>query len=610
MKKKIRDDGAQGRQAPDYTLDFLEEDAGAVKTSPKKKGWHWTNKRIVIVSIVGALVLLIAGAGAYAYSIWSNPMGQFQTLDAQITPAPSATLIAAAPGVSTDPGATATPNPLDLLMSQADTSFLKDTVNILLIGVDHSVDRDTEEWARHGGKQAFHSDVMLVLAVNKATGAVNMISLPRDTYAQIPDVEGIYKLNASIDCGGGWPTEANNYSTAGFDKVCAAASWMLGGIPVQYYYAVDMNAVKGLADAIGGVQNFDVEMDFEMAGRTYKAGIQDMNGQAVLDYLRVRKNIEEKGDLNRVNRQKKMLVAIFDKIKKSGLLTSIPGIIDAFDGNLYTNVPLSYTAGLALFAMDVAPDSIGMYSMGGRYYDGIFNWNFVITDQKARVALIKQIYGADVPEYPDYDAPAATRRWEKMHAPVIKSQGLKALARVKAKLDADAALPVYVEPTPTPSLTPAPSKSAKPTPTPSSTPAPSKSPETTPTPSESGGGDSDTGSTGITPLGLNLMGSPIVRLSAGTSVGGSHTSKAGMIPTGYRQYLSDGTVWALYNKAVSECEKLSASGSTSTMQAANQQAMNDVIKVCAMFGISVTDDYFRVNYESNSSFNQVKVDFR
>ncbi len=590
MKRKIRDDANRSAQVPDYTLDFLDADDSSAKPSGEKTKPRsgWTRKKIVLLSIVGVVVLALAGAGIWYWTLRSDPMGGFDTAINQLTPAPDAAQTAA-PGASMEPGATATPSPLDLLMAQADTSFLKDTVNILLIGVDHSVDRDTEEWVKHGGKQAFHSDVMLVLAVNKSTGTVNMISLPRDTYAQIPDIDGIYKLNASIDCGGGWPTEANQYSPKGFEKVCEAASWMLGGIPVQYYYAVDMNAVKGLADAVGGVQGFDVEMDFEMAGRKYKAGVQDMNGQAVLDYLRVRKHIDDSGDLNRVNRQKKMLVAIFDKIKKNGLLTSIPGLIEAFDGNLYTNVPLSYTAGLALFAMDVEPDSIGMHSMGGRYYNGIFNWNFVITDQKARVELIKQIYGVDVPEYSDYAAPAATRLWERMRAPVIKSQGLKALAKVKDKLDADAKLPVYTPPTPTPpAVTPTP-----PPPAETSTPTP---PPATPTPAPE-----DTGEALNSGAVLNRLAN-----TTGTRADTVTLNTAG-IPSGFRQYPEDGPVWALYNKAVRECEKLSASGSTSAMKAANDQAVADVTSISATFGITVTKDYWRVNYEKNK--NEIFVDF-
>ena len=111
-----------------------------------------------------------------------------------------------------------------------------------------------------------------------------------------------------------------------------------------YYFAVDMNAVKHLVDEIGGV-DYDLDISFYdyRDARIRKATTSIWTGQAVLDYLRVRKEASgstegissedadgETGDVNRVNRQKKMLVAIFKKIKENGLLFSIPSLIEAF----------------------------------------------------------------------------------------------------------------------------------------------------------------------------------------------------------------------------------------------------------------------------------------
>ncbi len=70
-----------------------------------------------------------------------------------------------------------------------------------------------------------------------------------------------------------------------------------------------------------------------------------------------------------------MLVAIFEEIKQKGMLTSIPALLDAFDGNLYTNTTFAQTAALAAFAYNVSPESIGMYSMGGKYNYGISQLN-------------------------------------------------------------------------------------------------------------------------------------------------------------------------------------------------------------------------------------------
>ncbi len=567
---------AAAAQATDEALEDSVQEDGAAKSIGKVKK-SWSRRRIVVVSILGVVVLALAGAGIWALSIFADPMAQFNQLDEQMTPPPASTQNAQNPGETLEPGASPTIDPYEALLAQADSGFLKDIVNIMLIGVDNSVDRNTEEWVKHGGKQDFHSDVMIVLSVNKTTGAVNMISLPRDTYAKIPDIDGIYKLNASINCGGGWPCEENQFSMKGFEKVCDAASWMLGGIPVQYYYAVDMNAVKGLVDAIGGVQGFDVEMDFKMAGRSYTRGVQDMNGQAVLDYLRVRKGIDESGDLNRINRQKKMLVAIFDKIKQNGLLTSIPSLLDAFDGNLYTNTTLNQTAALAAFGFNVDAQSIGMYSMGGKYNIGIFNWNFVLTDQKARVKLIKQIYGVDVEEYKDYSPSAAVAKWNRMQLPVVRKGAEGVLAKVKAKLDADAKLPIYGAPTPTPppSTTPPPATTTPPpattTPPPVTTTPPPEPPETT-------------ASAGALSAIRNSVAEGITILTSGA-------------PSGYRQYLPDGVEWKLYNKCRDMADSLS-SGSVEAMK-------ENIEALCKMFGVSVPS--WNVSYENK---NEVIVDFR
>ncbi len=199
---------------------------------------------------------------------------------------------------------------------------------------------------------------MMVAAINFDENRVDLISLPRDTYAKIPGVKGIYKLNASLNCGGGYEAAGG----AGFLKTCEAASWMLGGIPINYYYAVTMPAVKQLVDAVGGV-DYNLEMTYTMMGRRYTAGPTHLNGQGVLDYLRVRKNIQSGGDLNRVNRQKKMLIAIFKSLQEQNLILKVPEILSSFDGQLYTNCTLGQTAALTKFGYGLDGGNIGMYSM-------------------------------------------------------------------------------------------------------------------------------------------------------------------------------------------------------------------------------------------------------
>ncbi len=540
--------------------------SGKLKLKLKKP---WSLRKKIIVSAASVLGAVVLGLGVFLASMFIDPMSRFKTVAEQTSHSPTSAVSQPA-GAITTIAPTPTLDPLGELIAKSDPTILEQTVNILLIGVDYSPDRDSEDWISHGGKQAFHSDVMIVLAINKQTGSINLISLPRDTYAEIPGVEGIYKLNASMDCGGGWKDNPEG----GCKKVREAASWMIGNIPIEYYYAVDMSAVKGLVDAIGGL-DFNIDVDFKMQGRSYKAGMQFMNGQAVLDYLRARKNMDDSGDLNRINRQKNMLVAILQKLKDSGLIVKIPDILAAFTGNLKTNVDLPSTGALAAYAAIADTSKINLYSMDGSSVSKLFNWNFVVTDQKKRVQIIKEVYGYDisndadvaaleskysieVPSYSHYSLKYALGLWEKMQIEVTTEKAKPLLDKVKSILDADAALPPY----PDPVIPEDPTQPAPP-----------------PVPSD-----------------------------------------------GYRRYPDGGDIWNLYNRTESAYSKIknwNTSGATRSsyneFMGTTTQLQTDVQSICSQLGVSNKwKDFWHVRYgdtpkktSSNQHYvkNEIPVDF-
>lgn len=433
----------------------------------KRRKSPWSKRKKIIVGVIIVLAVALAAMGVvYAHNIFYKPQQLFETVKEQkAEPTPEKT----SETTVQEPQATPTPDPYEEMLSVADMSMMKDIVNVLVIGVDYAPERET--WS---GKHAYHADVMLVLAINFKENTVDMISLPRDTYAKIPGVDGIYKLNASLDCGGGLPD--------GFPKVCESASWMLGGIPVDYYYAVTMPAVKDIVNAMGGV-DFDVDVDFTMAGRSYKKGMQYMDGQAVLDYLRVRKNVAQSGDLNRINRQKKMLVALFDNMKRSDKILKLPDIATAAIDGSYTNMSFEQIAALAVFAYNLDTENIAMHSMGGAMKN-IFNWNFCLTDQKNRVNIIKEVYNAEAKPYSQYSYSYATWKWADMMSEKYLSQANKLIKKYDSVMKKDEKLPKEEpkktekpdrtkepegQPTPTVKPTPAPAQTAAPTPPPTET---------------------------------------------------------------------------------------------------------------------------------------------
>jgi LCP family protein required for cell wall assembly len=379
-------------------------------------------KTILIGSIALVTVLLAVGGFALASTldkIKNDPQALFNQTpvpaDSLTTPPPAEPTPAdtgeTAPSETPAPTETEPADPYDALNGQADTAITaQDTLNVLLIGVDWEEDRLTQDFAN---KEYFNSDVMLLLSINFKKNKVDMISFPRDSYARIHNMEGIYKLNFSLSAGGG-------LNDNGFMNVCKSVQDELGGsIPINYYIAVTMPSVKKLVDDIGGV-DYNVDIDYKIGDRpAVKKGLQHMDGQMVLDYCRVRKSAgsgyisAQPGDLNRVNRQKKMLVAIFQKLQKETSLAQVPSLLlDAKNGS-YTNMNLSQLAALALFGKDLPGDNISMHTMTGSTAN-VFNYGFVLIDQKKRVQLIKDVFGVTVEPQYKYDPAYARLLWAYM----------------------------------------------------------------------------------------------------------------------------------------------------------------------------------------------------
>ena len=113
---------------------------------------------------------------------------------------------------------------------------------------------------------------------------------------------------------------------------------------VHHYVAFDMQVVKDVTNAMGGV-DYDVDIEVNMNGRTIKPGFQHLDGQAVLDYCRQRKG---SSDIARIDRQQRMLIAIFNQMKSTRQIFNIPSIYQAVSSNIDTSLTFEQICSLAL----------------------------------------------------------------------------------------------------------------------------------------------------------------------------------------------------------------------------------------------------------------------
>ncbi len=175
----------------------------------------------------------------------------------------------------------------------------------LLAGSDSRADgalrNDTTEGQR--------TDTIMLLTV-PSSGNTSLISLPRDTYAEIPGY-GPNKLNAAFAFGGA--------------PLLVETVEQLTGIGVDHYVEIGMGGIAGLVDAVGGVELcLDYVVDDQDSGLVWEEpGCQVVDGETALAFVRMRK-ADPQGDIGRSERQRQLIQAITSTVADPSLVTQ-PG---------------------------------------------------------------------------------------------------------------------------------------------------------------------------------------------------------------------------------------------------------------------------------------------
>ena len=348
-------------------------------------------KRAVLWIVLGLLLAGLSLGAVRVIRILTKPASLFS--ETMVTPIPAPTLLTPAFPL---PTANAVPSEAALDPSGAPAHEPQaadaNRLNVMLMGIDAYENGGTTSGSMP------HTDVMMVIAINFDKDTVDLITLPRDTMTTAPGHYGFYKLNGVFNVGlGGWKRPAGKADELadGFKLTCRAAEIWLGGISIPYYYGVDFQAVIDVVDAIGGI-DYDVDQPFRsMSGkRGYSRGMHHLDGDAVMGYLRIRRAADGL-DSSRTARQRRMMVAIFKKLKTEGKLSQIPALITAANSGIYTNTTLSQTTALVNYAAKLEADSIRTRSMFGEIGTIEFDWRYVYVDQQNRIDLIREVFGIE-----------------------------------------------------------------------------------------------------------------------------------------------------------------------------------------------------------------------
>lgn len=225
---------------------------------------------------------------------------------------------------------------------------LSSRVSVLLIGVDETLNN------RRQVVPISRSDTLILVSFDPEHDQVNALWIPRDTRASIPGV-GTTKINASYAFGGPGLTSRTVED--------------LLGVPIHYYVKLGPRSFARIIDALGGLE-IDVEKDMNYTDRWaglsihLKQGRQLLTGEQAMHYARFRHDVF--GDIGRVERQQKVMMALLGKLMSPTAVLSAPQLLRAFAENTQTNLTMTNLITLGVFTARLDHADVHVATLPGR----------------------------------------------------------------------------------------------------------------------------------------------------------------------------------------------------------------------------------------------------
>jgi len=226
-----------------------------------------------------------------------------------------------------------------------------DNVSVLIMGIDQNKNRVE----RFG--DASRTDALILATLNREEKSIKLLSIPRDTYVYIPEVDRYDKINHAHVFGG---TQATIETVE-----------HLLEIPVDYYVKLNFHAFVDIVDAIGGIE---VEVPYEVTeSNSYDErdsihlypGWQTLNGEEALALARTRK---KDNDIERGKRQLEIINAVIDKATSVSSIFKYDEIIEAVGDNMTTNMTFSEMKSFFAYATEGTKLDVEKLTLEGSNY--------------------------------------------------------------------------------------------------------------------------------------------------------------------------------------------------------------------------------------------------
>ena len=201
-----------------------------------------------------------------------------------------------------------------------------------------------------GSDASLATDTMMIVHLPANNAAADLISLPRDSYVDIPGY-GMNKLNAAyVDGYVNTPGSLDAKRTAGASLLIKTVT-NLTGLRIDHYVGISLLGFVQISSAIGGVDiNLCHSVNDTVAanraagsnggsGLVLSAGPHTISGVTALEFVRQRHGLPN-GDLDRTARQRYFITQAFHQIASAGVLLDpgkLNGLVSAIDKAIFVD---------------------------------------------------------------------------------------------------------------------------------------------------------------------------------------------------------------------------------------------------------------------------------
>jgi LCP family protein required for cell wall assembly len=249
---------------------------------------------------------------------------------------------------------------------------------LMLIGVDsHSED--------YAGASA---DIIRIARIDFVAPSVTLLAIPRDLWVEIP---GLDKIGVSVNRVKTAYGYGSHYPELGGGANLLAQTLALNfGFQIEHYVAINFMAFAQGIDLSGGVDIYLPKPLTESGVQVFSDGWQHMDGATALRYARIRP--DNSSDLERIDRQTRMLMAIREQIGHIDSLETLPTLIQILQTTSQTDLSPAQVSALLCLKRMLKTDDIHSISINPNALLSVmdeFGYERLLADTQAVRGLVR-----------------------------------------------------------------------------------------------------------------------------------------------------------------------------------------------------------------------------